>query len=97
MKDSATCTNTLIPMDVLSPDNDGADPSTAFIDHSDQKRRYAISEWKQFWIVLKRTLLFSLRDWVCILIIILNKHESHSTSRSHDIRCIVHWLSKDLF
>lgn len=27
-------------------------------------RRYATSEWTQFWVVLKRTLLFSLRDWV---------------------------------
>lgn len=27
--------------------------------------RYPISEFSQFWIVLKRTLLFSRRDWVC--------------------------------
>ncbi|XP_073989093.1 ATP-binding cassette sub-family G member 4 isoform X2 [Rhodnius prolixus] len=29
---------------------------------ADQKR-YGTSEWNQFWIVLKRTLLFSRRDW----------------------------------
>lgn len=29
------------------------------------QRRYATSEFVQFWIVLKRTLLFSRRDWVC--------------------------------
>lgn len=28
------------------------------------QQRYATSEWTQFWIVLKRTLLFSRRDWV---------------------------------
>lgn len=27
--------------------------------------RYPTSEFRQFWIVLKRTLLFSRRDWVC--------------------------------
>lgn len=26
--------------------------------------RYPTSEYRQFWIVLKRTLLFSRRDWV---------------------------------
>lgn len=29
------------------------------------QQRYATSEFAQFWIVLKRTLLFSRRDWVC--------------------------------
>lgn len=28
------------------------------------QQRYATSEFAQFWIVLKRTLLFSRRDWV---------------------------------
>ena len=27
--------------------------------------RYPVSEFLQFWIILKRTLLFSRRDWVC--------------------------------
>jgi len=27
-------------------------------------RQYPTSEWLQFWVVLKRTLLFSRRDWV---------------------------------
>jgi len=30
------------------------------------QQRYATSEFTQFWIVLKRTLLFSRRDWVCL-------------------------------
>lgn len=30
------------------------------------KKRYAISEMRQMWIVLKRALLFSRRDWVII-------------------------------
>jgi len=29
------------------------------------QQRYATSEFAQFWIVLRRTLLFSRRDWVC--------------------------------
>lgn len=29
-----------------------------------RQKRYGTSEFKQFWIVLKRTLLFSRRDWV---------------------------------
>lgn len=28
--------------------------------------RYPTSQWRQFWVVLKRTLLFSRRDWVRI-------------------------------
>ena len=28
--------------------------------------RYPISEFSQFYIILKRALLFSRRDWVCI-------------------------------
>jgi len=31
------------------------------------QQRYATSEFAQFWIVLRRTLLFSRRDWVCFL------------------------------
>lgn len=31
-----------------------------------KQQRYATSEFSQFWIVLKRTLLFSRRDWVCL-------------------------------
>lgn len=29
-----------------------------------RQQRYATSEFSQFWVVLKRTLLFSRRDWV---------------------------------
>lgn len=33
-------------------------------EESGMKNRYAISEWTQMWIVLRRALLFSRRDWV---------------------------------
>lgn len=33
-------------------------------------RRYATSEFTQFWVVLTRTLLFSRRDWVSIALLI---------------------------
>lgn len=31
--------------------------------------RYPTSQCRQFWTVLKRTLLFSRRDWVCAAIV----------------------------
>ena len=42
-------------------------PSTALLLDNDlgvNPKRYATSEFKQFWIILKRALLFSRRDWV---------------------------------
>lgn len=39
------------------------DPSVEVVQNN---KRYATSEWLQFWIILKRALLFSRRDWVCI-------------------------------
>lgn len=36
-------------------------------------KRYAISEWRQMWIVLKRALLFSRRDWVIIFFCCLHQ------------------------
>lgn len=35
-------------------------------EESGMKKRYANSEWAQMWIVLRRALLFSRRDWVNI-------------------------------
>lgn len=36
----------------------------ALLGENGSPRRYATSEFRQFWVVLKRTLLFSRRDWV---------------------------------
>lgn len=33
-------------------------------DEINSPERYPTSQWRQFWTVLKRTLLFSRRDWV---------------------------------
>lgn len=54
----------VIPVDLSA--NEKADNVNASLLDSgivDTKRRYPVSEWKQFWVVLKRTLLFSRRDW----------------------------------
>lgn len=34
------------------------------VDVTVPNKRYAVSEWAQFWIILKRAFLFSRRDWV---------------------------------
>ncbi|XP_044733110.1 ATP-binding cassette sub-family G member 1 isoform X1 [Chrysoperla carnea] len=52
----------VIPMEAIKgPDN----VTTALLDDTIavNPRRYATSEFKQFWIILKRQLLFSRRDW----------------------------------
>lgn len=35
-------------------------------DEINSPERYPTSQFRQFWTVLKRTLLFSRRDWVCV-------------------------------
>lgn len=49
----------------LSGDDKDKDVTTALLDNAlpSNQRRYATSELQQFFIVLKRTLLFSRRDW----------------------------------
>lgn len=42
-------------------------------EESGMKNRYAISEWYQMWIVLRRALLFSRRDWVNKIYRLLSK------------------------
>ncbi|KAJ0175542.1 hypothetical protein K1T71_008701 [Dendrolimus kikuchii] len=49
----------MVPMDADKQDNVEA----ALLGNEASPRRYATSEWTQFWVVLKRTLLFSRRDW----------------------------------
>ncbi|KAK6636299.1 hypothetical protein RUM43_009958 [Polyplax serrata] len=54
-----------IPVDLTSEKNENANatllyPNTTKVSNS---KRYPTSEFHQFWIVLKRTLLFSRRDW----------------------------------
>ncbi|GBP31653.1 ATP-binding cassette sub-family G member 1 [Eumeta japonica] len=49
---------------VVQVESDKQDNVTvALLGGNDLPRRYATSEFKQFWVVLKRTLLFSRRDW----------------------------------
>jgi len=55
-----------IPVDLTSPDKGELQNATLLYPHVQKvnpNQRYATSEWLQFWIVLKRTLLFSRRDW----------------------------------
>jgi hypothetical protein len=54
---------------VISVDIDKKDnTNVALLDESIivTSERYPISEFSQFYIILKRALLFSRRDWVCI-------------------------------
>lgn len=44
-----------------NPDN----VTVALLDPGANPNSYPTSELQQFWVVLKRTLLFSRRDWVC--------------------------------
>lgn len=44
-------------------------------DEINSPERYPTSQFKQFWTVLKRTLLFSRRDWVRQLIL-TNEHKN---------------------
>ncbi|XP_037975240.1 ATP-binding cassette sub-family G member 1 isoform X2 [Plutella xylostella] len=49
----------VVQMELEKQDN----ASVSLLGDSGSPRRYATSELTQFWVVLKRTLLFSLRDW----------------------------------
>ncbi|XP_072939340.1 ATP-binding cassette subfamily G member 4-like isoform X3 [Epargyreus clarus] len=49
----------VVQMDTEKQDN----AEVALLGTDGSPRRYATSELKQFWVVLKRTLLFSRRDW----------------------------------
>lgn len=55
----------VIPIEPLTMDSEKAGVNSVLIDGSFPKsqKRYGTSELNQFWIVLKRTLLFSRRDW----------------------------------
>jgi hypothetical protein len=56
----------VIPVDLTASEKAPDNVTTALLDKGfvASPRRYPISEFTQFWIVLKRTLLFSRRDWV---------------------------------
>lgn len=63
--DEAVPPNVVIPMDLLASEKAPDNVTTALLDTDfvASPRRYPTSEFTQFWIVLKRTLLFSRRDW----------------------------------
>lgn len=51
----------------ISVENDKEDEANAALlggDEINSPERYPTSQFRQFWTVLKRTLLFSRRDWV---------------------------------
>lgn len=50
-------------------DIDEASSALLGSDEINSPERYPTSQWRQFWTVLKRTLLFSRRDWVNFYII----------------------------
>jgi hypothetical protein len=56
----------VIPVDLTASEKAPDNVTTALLDTGfvASPRRYPTSEFTQFWIVLKRTLLFSRRDWV---------------------------------
>jgi hypothetical protein len=56
----------VIPVDLTASEKAPDNVTTALLDTDFvvSPRRYPTSEFTQFWIVLKRTLLFSRRDWV---------------------------------
>lgn len=58
----------VIPVDLTSEKQ--SDVTSALLENSlpNSTKRYGTSELNQFWIVLKRTLLFSRRDWVILLL-----------------------------
>lgn len=55
----------VIPVDLTGSEKAADSATTALLDSGlpSSTKRYGTSEWKQFWIVLQRTLLFSRRDW----------------------------------
>lgn len=64
----------VIPVDLTGSEKAADSATTALLDSGlpSSTKRYGTSEWKQFWIVLQRTLLFSRRDWVsCTLATVL--------------------------
>lgn len=60
----------------LSDEKDKDNVTTTLLENAlpSSQRRYATSELTQFFIVLKRTLLFSRRDWVSYTVPYLNQH-----------------------
>jgi hypothetical protein len=74
--DEAVPQNVVIPMDLTASEKGPDNVTTALLDTGfvASPRRYATSELAQFWIVLKRTLLFSRRDWVRQFQMLLNDH-----------------------
>ncbi|XP_046664036.1 ATP-binding cassette sub-family G member 4-like isoform X2 [Homalodisca vitripennis] len=63
-KDSAASSDAVvIPVDLTSEKT--VDVTSTLLDNAlpNSQKRYGTSEFNQFWIVLKRTLLFSRRDW----------------------------------
>lgn len=66
-KDSQTpkSDGVVIPVDLTGSEKSPDSATTALLDTGlpNSTKRYGTSEWKQFWIVLQRTLLFSRRDW----------------------------------
>lgn len=54
----------MIPMEITA--DKPADVTSTLLENAlpNSQKRYGTSELNQFWIVLKRTLLFSRRDWV---------------------------------
>lgn len=57
----------VVQMDTEKQDN----VEMALLGGEGSPKRYATSELTQFWVVLKRTLLFSRRDWVSVFRITL--------------------------
>ncbi|PSN50370.1 ATP-binding cassette sub-family G member 1 [Blattella germanica] len=57
--------NVVIPVDLTASEKAPDNVTTSLLDNGfvASPRRYPTSEFSQFWIVLKRTLLFSRRDW----------------------------------
>jgi hypothetical protein len=70
----AVPSSVVIPVDLTVSEKAPDNVTTALLDTSfvASPRRYPISEFTQFWIVLKRTLLFSRRDWVRLCHILLH-------------------------
>ena len=66
--------NVVIPMDLIASEKGPDNVTAALLDTGfvASPRRYPTSEFTQFWIVLKRTLLFSRRDWVRQFQMLLN-------------------------
>lgn len=60
-----TATSVTIPVEV-EKDLDGVTSALLGDDGTLSPERYPTSQFHQFWTVLKRTLLFSRRDWVRI-------------------------------